>query len=43
MFYFKRKELKKALYVIGGIMLNGYAFLVFLPYGFVVLSSFAAA
>jgi hypothetical protein len=28
------------LYVIGGIMLNGYAFLVSLPYGFIVLSSY---
>jgi hypothetical protein len=31
------------LYVIGGIMLNGYAFLVSLPYGFVVLSSFCGS
>jgi glycopeptide antibiotics resistance protein len=27
------------LYIIGSIMLNGYAFLVSLPHGFVVLSS----
>jgi hypothetical protein len=28
------------LYLIGGIMLNGYAFLVSLPYGFIVLYSY---
>ena len=28
------------LFVVGGIMLNGYAFLVSLPYGFLVLSTY---